>query len=96
MVFLPSHYADAVTRRYPVLYFLPGLLENVKKWFGPDGYWFKLPRLLANADLIAVVPDATTRFGGSMYSTSVTTGDWEIFVSREMVGFGKFVRAAIS
>jgi S-formylglutathione hydrolase len=87
VVCLPSHYADAVTRRYPVLYFLPGLLENVKKWFGPDGYWFKLPRLLANADLIAVVPDATTRFGGSMYSTSVTTGDWETFVSREMVGY---------
>jgi S-formylglutathione hydrolase len=32
-----------------------------------------------------VMPNAFTRYFGSMYSSSVTTGDWEMFVARELV-----------
>lgn len=36
--------------------------------------------------MIVVMPNAFTAFQGSMYSSSVTTGDWEGFVAREPVG----------
>ena len=38
-------------------------------------------------ELIVVVPDAMTPYGGSMYSNSVTTGDWESFVARDLVSY---------
>jgi hypothetical protein len=33
------------------------------------------------AEIILVFPDAMTVHGGSMYSSSVTVGDWEAFVA---------------
>ena len=36
-------------------------------------------------EMIIVVPDALTIFEGSMYSTSVTTGDFEGFIVRDLV-----------
>jgi enterochelin esterase-like enzyme len=37
--------------------------------------------------MIVVMPNAFTRFKGSMYSSSVTTGDWETFITKELVGY---------
>jgi enterochelin esterase-like enzyme len=37
--------------------------------------------------MILVMPNAYTRYQGSMYSNSVTTGDWEDFVARELVAY---------
>jgi enterochelin esterase-like enzyme len=37
--------------------------------------------------MIFVTADADTRFRGSMYSNSITTGNWEDFVAREMVAY---------
>jgi S-formylglutathione hydrolase FrmB len=37
--------------------------------------------------MIVVMPDAYTRFKGSMYSNSVTTGDWEDYVAHELVAY---------
>jgi len=34
-----------------------------------------------------VVPSAMTAFQGSMYSNSVTTGDWESFIAKELVAY---------
>ncbi len=38
-------------------------------------------------EMIVVMPNAFTRFKGSMYSNSVTVGDWETFVTKELVSF---------
>src|SRR5438270_3198575 len=38
-------------------------------------------------EMIVVMPDAYTRFKGSMYSSSVTTGDWEDYISQELVAY---------
>ncbi len=38
-------------------------------------------------EMIVVMPNAYNRFKGSMYSSSVTIGDWETFVSRELVNY---------
>jgi len=37
--------------------------------------------------MIVVLPDAKTVHNGSMYSSSVTTGDFETFVARDLVGY---------
>jgi len=38
-------------------------------------------------EMIVVTPDAYTRFQGSMYSNSITTGSWEDFVAKELVAY---------
>jgi S-formylglutathione hydrolase len=37
--------------------------------------------------MIVVTPDAYTRYQGSMYSNSITTGNWEDFVAKELISF---------
>ena len=37
--------------------------------------------------MIVVMPNAYTRFQGSMYSSSVTTGNWEDYVAKELVAY---------
>jgi enterochelin esterase-like enzyme len=36
---------------------------------------------------IVVIPNAFTLHGGSMYSNSVTTGDWEEFIAEDLVAY---------
>ena len=38
-------------------------------------------------DMIVVLPDSKTVHNGSMYSSSVTTGDFERFISRDLVEY---------
>lgn len=89
-VYLPPSYATKPQRRFPVLYLLHGLGST-------DATWFTEPNSFNVADaadraivsgakeMIIVMPDAFTRFHGSMYSSSVTTGDWERFITRDLV-----------
>ena len=37
--------------------------------------------------MIVVLPDAFTKWSGSMYSNSVTTGDWESYVAHDLVAY---------
>jgi enterochelin esterase-like enzyme len=52
-----------------------------------------LPAMADNAiaagarEMILVLPDAYTVYSGSMYSNSPTTGDWEGFLSRDLVAY---------
>jgi enterochelin esterase-like enzyme len=91
-VYLPPSYATEPTRRYPVLYFLHGFTDSDEKWFGLVKHWINLPAVLDKAfadtamrEFIVVMPNAFTRFAGSMYSSSPVTGDWERFVSEDLV-----------
>src|SRR6185436_3580398 len=38
-------------------------------------------------DMIVVLPDSKTVHNGSMYSSSVTTGDFEAFIARDVVSY---------
>jgi enterochelin esterase-like enzyme len=93
-VYLPSGYDASRTRRYPVIYMLHGFTDDDERWMGLRPHWINLPLVLdkafaagATRDMILVMPNAYTRFQGSMYSSSVTTGDWESFVARELVAY---------
>ena len=91
-VYLPPSYARNRHRRYPVVYFLHGYTDSSDKWYGPTKHWINLPTVLnkafaeaGNREMIFVTPNAFTRYHGSFYSNSVTTGNWEDYVVHELV-----------
>src|SRR5207253_878211 len=85
----PPSYAGDETRRYPVIYLLHGYGGR------DDTFTSRLAHLADSADRLAgaqgfseaivVTPNAFSLHKGSMYSTSVTTGDWEIFIAQDLV-----------
>ncbi len=88
LVYLPPSYASARNRRYPVVYQLHGWLPGGEQWAGMIDFEAGTNRALASGavkEMIVVVPDSLSIHGGSMYSTSVTTGDFEGFVARDLV-----------
>src|SRR3954454_11373485 len=89
IVFLPPSYAKEKQRRYPVVYALHGF------WIGAD-QWSKeihVPQTIEGAfaqgakEMIVVLPDSKTLHNGSMYSSSVTTGDFETFIAHDVVAY---------
>jgi enterochelin esterase-like enzyme len=77
-----------------VLYLLHGYTDSDARWFGLAGKHFvnvqaSVDKANANGarEFIIVMPDAFTKYAGSMYSNSVTTGDWEAFVTRDLVAY---------
>ena len=89
-VYLPPSYATRPQRRFPVLYLLHGLGSSDADWFiEPNSYNVAdaADRALVNGakEMIIVMPNARTRFLGSMYGSSVTTGDWEKFITRDLI-----------
>jgi S-formylglutathione hydrolase len=93
-VYLPASYKSNPTKRYPVVYFLHGYTDSDAKFYGFAKHWMVLPPILDTVfaeggarEMIVVTPDAYTRFQGSMYSNSVTTGNWEDFVAKELVNY---------
>lgn len=93
-IYLPASYKANPERRYPVVYFLHGYTDDDAKFYGFKKHWMTLPPILDTVfaqdpqhEMIMVTPDAYTLFQGSMYSNSVTTGDWEDFVAKELVAY---------
>jgi len=93
-VYLPPGYATNPESRYPVLYLLHGFTNSDSRWFGLRSPNFvNVPRAVDRAyaagamEMIIVMPDAFTKYQGSMYSSSATIGDWEGFVTRDLVSY---------
>jgi len=93
-VYLPPSYKTNTKRRYPVVYFLHGFTDSDAKFYGFESHWMNLPAVVDKAyagsklpEMILVTPNAFTRFQGSMYSNSITTGNWEDFVAKELVAY---------
>ena len=88
-VFLPPGYAASKTRRYPVVYALHGYSIGAEQWT----HEIHVPQTIEGAfalgaqDMIVVLPDAKTVYGGSMYSSSETTGDFENFIAHDVVAY---------
>lgn len=89
LVFLPPSYAIDKARRYPVVYALHGYSVGAEQWSKE----IHVPQTIEGAfakgakDMIVVLPDSKTVHNGSMYSSSVTTGDFENFVARDLVTY---------
>jgi len=89
IVFLPPGYATDKERRYPVLYALHGYSIGAEQWTQE----IHVPQTIegafarGTAPMIVVLPDSKTLYGGSIYSSSVTVGDFEKFVSHDLVAY---------
>jgi len=93
-VYLPPSYRTETQRRYPVVYVLHGFTDTENGWFRVPSHFVNLPKSMEQAlaaggtrEMILVMPNAFTRYAGSFYGSSVTTGDWETFVTRELVAY---------
>lgn len=89
IVFLPPSYSKDKHRHYPVVYALHGYSIGAEQWT----HEIRVPQTIEGAfaqdaqELIVVLPDSKTVYGGSMYSSSVTTGDYERFISHDVVAY---------
>src|SRR5262245_54223678 len=92
-IYLPPGYATDRRRRFPVLYLLHGFTDSDDRWFGMRQHFVNVPVAADNAlaagskETIIVMPNAFTAYQGSMYSNSATTGDWESFITRDLVSY---------
>src|SRR5579871_1681786 len=89
LVFLPPSYAKQKSRRYPVVYALHGFFIGAEQW----SHEIHVPQTIEGAfaqgakEMIVVLPDSKTIHNGSMYSSSVTTGDFEQFIAHDLVAY---------
>lgn len=88
-VFLPASYGKEKHRHYPVVYALHGYSIGAEQWT----HEIHVPQTIEGAfaqgakEMIVVLPDSKTVHNGSMYSSSVTTGDFENFIAQELVAY---------
>jgi enterochelin esterase-like enzyme len=89
IVFLPPSYTKNKHRRYPVVYALHGFSIGAEQWT----HEIHVPQTIEGAfakgsqEAIVILPDSKTVYGGSMYSSSVTTGDFEQFIAQDVVAY---------
>ena len=90
-VYLPPSYDAAPERRYPVVFVLTGFTGRGRMLLN-DNAWSaslddRLDALIAAGcpELIAVMPDCLTRYGGAQYMDSAATGRYETHVVKELV-----------
>ena len=88
-VFLPPSYTKEKARHYPVVYALHGYSIGAEQWT----HEIHVPQTIEGAfaqgakEMIVVLPDSKTLHNGSMYSSSVTTGDFEQFIAHDIVAY---------
>ncbi|MBI2503069.1 MAG: T9SS type A sorting domain-containing protein [Candidatus Latescibacteria bacterium] len=100
VIYLPPSYDSSPEKHYPVVYLLHGYLMDSESWttglFGRDKEFsnstFKILQGLnhfmtehPDQELILVMPDAFNRYLGSWYTNSPVTGNWEDFLTQELV-----------
>jgi enterochelin esterase-like enzyme len=88
IVYLPPSYGERTNQRYPVVYLLHGYGGGADVWER-----HRVPEDMNKAfasgarEMIVVAPDARTIYDGSIYSNSVTIGDWESFIADDLVRY---------
>ena len=90
-VYLPPSYDASPGRRYPVVYVLTGFMGRGRMLLN-DNPWSpslddRMDALIAGGceELILVMPDCFTRFGGSQYLNSSATGRYQDHLVNELV-----------
>jgi enterochelin esterase-like enzyme len=89
LIILPPTYRRDPQRRYPVVYGLHGYSIGAEQWSRE----IHVPQTVEGAfaqgsrEFIVVLPDSKTVHNGSMYSRSITTGDFESFIAVDLVNY---------
>lgn len=85
-VYLPPSY-NTSTKRYPVVYYLPGYGDRSMIGFVLPVDMDALIAAGAVNEMILVVPHGVNVLGGSFYVNSPVTGNWEDYIVRDVVGY---------
>jgi enterochelin esterase-like enzyme len=90
IVYLPVSYTKNRSQRYPVVYFLHGYGAHAESY--TNVMWAsdaadKTAAAGNSKEMILVFPDSYTIYDGSMYSNSPTTGNWETFLTEDLVSY---------
>jgi S-formylglutathione hydrolase FrmB len=91
-IYLPPSYSTDRNRRYPVVYMLHGYTGTDLGYFGTTGRQAHViaERVFGSGaakEMILVMPNCMNAYGGCMYSSSVTAGDWEGYVADDLVAY---------
>ena len=92
-VYLPPSYDQAATKRYPVLYLLHGMTSHPREWLDGSYQGFDLRAAMDSLagtgaiEYLVVMPHADNAAGGSFYVNSAAFGNWEEFVTGELIPF---------
>ena len=98
-VYLPPGYDASPQKRYPTLYLLHGFGGKIEHWTrnGYQGLSLQpvMDGLIKNGairEMIVIVPNGTNAYGGSFYTNSAVTGNWEDFITSDLVSYidGKY------
>jgi S-formylglutathione hydrolase len=90
MIYLPPSYASSPSRRYPVIYLLHGFGTTEREWTDLAPIKPAMDTLIRAGvvrEMIIVMPNGSNALGGSFYTNSVSTGNWDDFIARELVAF---------
>ncbi len=92
-VYLPPEYAPEGHRRYPVIYWLHGFTGIGYSSINRALWTPSLPELMDQVirggvpPAILVMPDGSTRYGGSQYLNSPATGRYEDYIVTDLVPY---------
>jgi S-formylglutathione hydrolase len=84
-IYLPPSYNDS-KKSYPVVYFLTGYTVHPGQY--PPTNW--IDSIMSNhlvQEMIYVEISGFNRFKGTMYANSPVTGNWEDFVTKDVISF---------
>jgi S-formylglutathione hydrolase FrmB len=94
IVYLPPEYEENAEKNFPVVYCLTGFTGRGRMFLNDSAF---APNLAERMDkllgekkiqpMILVMPDCFTYFGGSQYINSSATGNYEDYLTREIVPF---------
>lgn len=92
IVYLPPDYDE--TQKYPAVYCLTGFTGRGKMFLNDSAFTpnlaQRMDKLIAEGKIkpmIAVLPDCFTHYGGSQYLNSSATGNYEDYLTDEIVPF---------
>ena len=90
LVYLPPSYESDSDRRYPVVYQLHGWFPDAQQWSGMISLQQGADNAMTSGaarEMIVVLPNAMSIHGGSMYSNSITSGNFEGFIADDVVDY---------
>lgn len=92
MIYLPPSY-DSSDKSYPIIYLLHGFGGNARSYVDEVTDQFVvllldgLIEMKAIKEMIIVMPDGKNKYGGSYYLNSELIGNYEDYISKELVDF---------
>jgi len=93
-IYLPPSY-DESKNRYPVIYYLHGFPGNNGAWTNNYNIHGAMDSLIKQGkvqEMIIVMPNSFNKYGGSWYANSSVAGNYESYITQDLVNFidGKY------